>query len=213
MRAMPKAKLRKTEEYMKVSFHEKLAAWSQAVLALTTCILLIVGFTQLNIVAETNKETFSWNFNRALFTEKNTRLLLLIDNDCLKMEMLDADNPYFVVDMKKAEKYLRVFDADKQGTEAKKTYSGYEIEHLLDYFDELNKYEEKRLMDIRSIYVDNQYYIRTVWENKEIQKYINCTHGHKYCEGVNVGFEKLYKKIVKYGEMHSKTIQNSEGKG
>jgi len=164
-------------------------------------------------VAETNKETFSWNFNRALFTEKNTRLLLLIDNDCLKMEMIDGDNPYFVVDMKKAGKYLTVFDSDKKATEVKSAYSGYEIDNLLDYFDELNKYEEKRLLDIKSIYVDNQYYIRKVWENREIQKYVNCTHGYKYCEGVNYGFEKLYRKIVKYGEAYSKTFQKGVGKG
>ena len=186
--------------------HPLIAAYlsgiANAALAILTLIICFFGFKQLNELAQSSQEKFAFDFNKDFNSENNRKLIMLIDMDCLSFDKADPKFPVFTAE-KRAEKYLMVLDENNKEKQTKTRFSSYEIDMLLDLFDQINHFEENDMMSIETICSDFGWKITTVWEHRAIKEYVAWIK-ERYNKNLYEGYERLYNKIKKYEASKSK---------
>jgi len=156
-----------------------------------------IAWKELDEIKNTNSADFIHRLKNDFFKEKTRNLITLIDLDALKFVKND-DNPYFEV----VEEKLKNFPEDirKQLTE-KKFYSSYEVDDLLlGHFEDVGLLEQKGVLDIEMVYEMFSWYVETIYENCEIQRYIK--HLKRIQNGKDI-YDKLdyiYNKCKSFGK-------------
>ena len=144
--------------------------------AIATFLLCAIAFFQLKQVNKTEIAKFNLDFQNGFFTTETRNLLILFDANALTFvnKKIDGNNEdvYFQLDRDNIKKYKSI-KSIKPG-DIKSIYSAYEIDDLLlGNFEEISLFYEQGLLDMKSIYAGFDWYIETVYKNKEIQKYID----------------------------------------
>ena len=92
---------------------------------------------------------------------------------------------------------------------SKEIYIDDEIDdEVLGYFEDIGNYEKKGLLDFELIDTAFGYYIKQIWKNDEIQKYITWLRDEDSAEDADEetykGFEYIYNKVISYDEAEKK---------
>lgn len=185
---------------------DRIGLWT-AVTAAMTFILAIIALWQLGKMNKTSKTDFIHRFTKDFFSPETRRLIMLFDPDydLLKFEVEkihdeksneDTEYPYFKLDKDGLNKLTKLGKEDKE--KIKDVYSAYEVDDdLLGHFEDVGNYEAEGLLDFKMVYNGFDWYITTIWDNKEIQKYIKW---ERDIDGDDIykGFEDIYKKLKIY---------------
>jgi hypothetical protein len=168
--------------------------------------LVIVAFTyyQLNSSNEFTKADFAHRFKSDFFTDNTRELITLFDNDLLKFTVLTGQKkefPCFIVDT------LGINRLSVNGVKilnpTKSVFSDYEIDDfLLNHFDDLGLYEKRGIIDLEYIYNGFDWYIETVYQNPQIQKYLQWLKKDSSTVNSFENLESLVKKLKGYKEGH-----------
>ncbi|GEM_PF-2124888 len=188
-----KGKTAKIDHYIVAAY---LGGLANAALAILTLFICFFGFKQLDEFTKSAQEKFAFDFNKDFYLENNRNLIMLMDVDCLKFNKEDPKFPVFEAGGP-AQKYLTICDAANNEKHAKTRYSSYEIDMLMDLFDQINHFEENGMMNIETIYSDFGWKITTVWECKAIKEYVAWIKS-RYNKDLYEGYGKLYNKVIKY---------------
>src|SRR5271157_3495721 len=123
-----------------------------------------------------SKADFSLRFENNFFTEKSRELFFLFENDLLNYKMIedklsDFDLHYFEIDIQKLEKYPILKEINFINN--KNIIVSNDVDDLLlNHFEDLGIYEEEGLLSLNFVYEGFVYYLKTIWENKQVNKYI-----------------------------------------
>lgn len=196
-------------------FWDFLTAISTFGLLLLTILIVVFAKGQLdasNNAAQLNLEIVSADFSlrikRDFFTEKTRELLILFDNNLLIFKSLvnteDKVNfRYFIIDKSKLDKYSEI--KNLMANRERIIYSEYEItDLLLNHFEDLGIYEGKKIISEDTIYEGFSTYIRAIYENDQIQKYIfELRNSDPENLDIFDKFETIYKKMKNYAKKNS----------
>ena len=81
----------------------------------------------------------------------------------------------------------------------KETYSTYEVEDMiLNHFEDLNLYRKNGLISEEYLYNGYTWYIETIYENKQIEKFINWMNDGLVNNDSYSGFKELYQWIQEF---------------
>lgn len=156
-----------------------------------TLAIAIIAWRQLSKTNNIAEADFYHRLKTDFFTDNQRLLIGLINARALKF---DEDKKFFVVEMSK----LRDLTNDlKIRAKAKKEFSQEEIDdYMLGHFEDLGLFWERKLIDINFISEGFGHYIKTVYEDEQIQKYIHWCHKH-HSNGIYSKFKALYEKLKK----------------
>ena|GEM_PF-2150374 len=132
-----------------------------------TFVLILVGYIQLHDVNKTTKAEFAHKIKNDFFTEANINLLTLLDEKVLVLDTTH-DVAWFDLDTIK----YKLLHKGVSLTNIPLSYQSNQMDELLQNFEDLGLYEKKGLIDIDYIDEGYDFYIESVWENKEIGAYI-----------------------------------------
>ncbi len=163
--------------------------------ALLALLVAYVAWEQLGSLSKTASADFILKFKREFFQEPTRTLIHLTDCDWL--EFVEGDKPedssFKTSTGKIAQSVLPIEIQDRLS--CRKAYSVYEVDDLLlGHFEDLGMLWQHRVLDIGMIYEMFSWYIETVWDNCEIQRYIRTQPS-----GVYSGFKSLYDECKRIG--------------
>ena len=180
---------------------DRICIWTAAS-TLITLGLLVLAWAQLNNLNLTAKADFAHKFSEDFFIQKSQNLIMLFDYGVLKFKLANINNdefPYFEVDQKKLDSLYFLDDKDKK--DIKKFYSEFDIDDdLLGYLDDIENYQKKGLLDIQLIDQTFGSYITAIWEDSEIQKYINWCR-KQFGNDMYKGMEDIYNKLKTFNRI------------
>ena len=169
-----------------------------------------IALRQFGVANKTSKADFIYKFTQNFFGNKvTTRLIMLFDCNLLefdkkvtydKVNNKDIDYPFFklVSDSMITERTGLTGDELKELRDLKdlkNKYSGYEIDdNLLGYFEDIAGFIDRGILDFEHAYEGFDLYIETIWENREIKKYIDSERA-RYGNDVWSGFEDIYNRM------------------
>lgn len=175
--------------------------------SVATFLLWLVAFLEFDGVGKVTKAKFVRGFNREFFTKETRELIMLFEYKALKFidiheieyfnkkERISSEKfSYFLIN----EEIVDQFRIDAESVDRirrKKYISTYEIDDFLGYFEDIGSFEKQGLLEIIDVYDHFSYYIETIWNDSEIQKYIKTLEGDIY-----ENFEYIYNKCVFYGK-------------
>jgi hypothetical protein len=157
----------------------------------STFVLLIITIEQLREVKETTSADFSHKVKDDLFTPGNVKLIALLDDSILIFKSDSENNAWFEVDTNLNKK----LPLQLQHKDILRTYNLFEIDQLLQDFEDLAFYEKRGQIKFEYIYDQYAYYIEMIWRNREIQKYILWQRNQSNFSNTYVNFEYIYKKL------------------
>jgi hypothetical protein len=171
--------------------------------AIATLWLVIVGLRQIGDLNTAGSETFLQNLKKDFFTEEARYILALAENELLEFHIgvIDpAKNPkkefgFFEIKSspsQQLEKMLRDLSF-KEGT----LISTYEMDdYLLQHLEDIGFLYKKKRVDIYNIDQLFGYYIESVFESAEIQKYI--AWARKDSDDIYSNFVLVYNDLTEY---------------
>jgi hypothetical protein len=157
-----------------------------------TLALLAVAYLQLSSVASTASADLIFKLKRDFFTDPVRILFQLVDHGWLTLRRGTKDLAYFSVEMKDIDDSGLPAEL-KQTLKQKPFYSEYEIDDvLLGHFEDMGMLVEKGVLAFDMVYEMFSYYIETVFENRQIEMYMN---GQRRGDpGLYANFERIYKE-------------------
>jgi hypothetical protein len=165
-----------------------------------TFVLAIIALRQLWEMSRTARADFIYKFTDGFFNQESRSLMLLFEYDLLTFEIKkvnDQEFPCFKLDDKKLNDLEGIDGRLKDNF--KPVYTMYDIDdRFLGHFEDLGNYERKGLLDIQMIYEGFSYYIKSIWENNEMKKYIKWEK--TVAQDMWTGVEYIYSKVISYGE-------------
>ncbi|MFI5137388.1 MAG: hypothetical protein ACHQIM_06135 [Sphingobacteriales bacterium] len=174
-------------------------------LTLGTFLLCYIGWSQLRGLKRISKADFLIRFTSGFFNPLNRNFIQLCDCDCLefKEKKIKYDNepeswlfPYFEVNQEKF-KQLPIDKALVKEDSIRRTYTCYEIDDFLGYFEDIGKFEKKGFINIQDIYDSFDWYIRTAHNNLAIGEYLKTkSEGNDFYENFNY----IFRKCAEFGE-------------
>lgn len=178
--------------------------WAAAATALLTAFLVFIAWLQLEKFNNTTRGDFIHRFMKDFFNEPTRHIITLLEYSALKFKIREVNYgddsptnefPYFQIDKNIIEQ-LKI-KTDNHRLE----YTAFEIDdELLGHFDDLGSFEKRDILDISLIYDLSSYYLETVWENEEIQKYIKWQRAQEQdFNDIFEDFEYIYKKCMSFG--------------
>jgi hypothetical protein len=142
-----------------------------AVSGIATVWLIFVAYDQLGDSNRTSRADFIRRFADKFFNEPTRDLLMLLDCEALSFQDT-GPFPYFVVD-EKAVRECGINEEKKRELLDRKKYSAYEMDDcLLGYLEDIGFFEKRGLINIEEVNSHFNWYIQMVWDNPEIQKYV-----------------------------------------
>lgn len=207
-----------------VNFYPKdpTAFWTM-ILVGATLLLFIIAWIQLGKISKTGSADFIHRFKEDFFRPETRRLIMLIDQDCIKFK--DDDLAGFEViedpileqkgrkDPKNVLRAWKIFKSlltRKTPSSDKTYYTGYELDDLvLGHFEDLGIFEKRGIIKIDMIYEEFGWYIEAVRDNCEIDKYIKSQRaGEPADKDIYDQFDYIYEKSKSFGQakIHKKSI-------
>jgi hypothetical protein len=159
--------------------------------ALSTLILLILAYLQIRDVNQTNSAEFSHKIKNDLYTPENIRLITLFDDGLLEFESDSNNFAWFSLDTLDYKELPRQVSLG----EIPVTYNIFEVDELLQHFEDLAFYHRKRRVQTAYIYNHFAYYIEMLWQNEGIANYVKWQRGQEHNGYAYRDFEKLFKKM------------------
>lgn len=159
--------------------------------AVTTFIVLVIAYFQFQDFTETTSAEFSHKIKNDLYTETNVQMISLFDDQVLNFKSSTDDYMWFELD---TAAYVTLPNLQAYDNRKLK-YTIFEVDALLQNFEDLSFYEKQGLIDIHYVYDAYAYYIEMLWENAEVQKYITLQRLHPHNSSSYLYFEQLYKKL------------------
>ena len=158
-----------------------------------TSILLYIANRQLSASFKLSKDSkdianadFLLRLKNDFFTERTREIFSLFDNNLLIFHHLKVG----VVDNK--DKNIKILISHN----SPRKYSTYEIDdYLLNHFEDLGIYLEQGVFTQDCIYEGFNYYIKSIYENEEIKKYIKAMRNLPNNNDAYDKFELLYNKM------------------
>ena len=178
--------------------------WTMVSTAITL-LLLGLGYTQLLEVKETTAAEFSHKIKEDLYTPQNLRLINLFDDRVLNFKCDTAKNIWFELD---SNKYNKLPYGVSLGA-IPLVYNIFEIDQLLQDFEDLAFYEKKGQIKSEYIYDQYSYYIIELWENPDLQAYITWQRSQPGSCNTYVNLENIYDEMSDYA---SKEAEQCSGK-
>jgi hypothetical protein len=170
-----------------------------------TIIALLFAGIQLNNSNSIRNADFAFRFKNDFFTEQTNNLIVLIDNDLIRFNVInDSVNKiefaYFDVDTIKIKTLTEKF----KDTFVKKTYPAYEIDnYLLNHLDDLGEYCKKGMIDIDYVNEGFGYYIECVYNNDQIKQYLHWLESDPKSKGSYKYFGYIYDQLKIYNNKHN----------
>ena len=188
---------------------DRVALWTFG-LVIVTMFLWLIARKQLGGINKTAKADFIKKFTDGFFSAETRELLMLFDYNALHFRSvnieLGEDNPakrfpYFAIN-EDIVKQLPITPETQKKILDKKCFTCYEIDdRLLGHFEDLGSYERKKLIDIEGVYDGFDWYIDLIWNNDEIQKYVNSQRDdEKDGDDLYEDFKYIYNKCDSYGK-------------
>jgi len=181
--------------------------WTFA-LFLATALLAYFAEKQLGGIGKTAKADFIKKFSDNFFNEAARDLFLLIDYEGLLFVDTDdveyAENqvvtkrkpfPYFLIDKKIVDQF-KIDQTKKEQILNKKYYSVFEVDdYLLGPLESIAYFEKRKLLDIRQVYDDFDYYVNLAYDSVAVQDYIKRQQNEEK-NGSNIydGLKYIYEK-------------------
>jgi hypothetical protein len=154
-----------------------------------------IAWKELGEIKNTNSANFIHKLKGDFFKEETRNLITLISLDAIKFTERNGES-YFEVD---DEKLKNIPDEVKKNLTKKKLYTPYEVDDLLlGHFEDIGLFERKGILDIEMVYEEFEWYIRTVFENSEVNKYIQSERKDE--SDVYDKFEYIYNKCKSFGK-------------
>lgn len=153
--------------------------------ALLTLALAWVAWKQLRDLARTNRSDFLYKLKKDFFTEVETELIFLIENDLL---IFNAQTPSFDT-------------VEKNGVKPEKdAFTTNTIDDvLLGPLEDVGLYWNLKALSFNEVYEIFDYYIRSVVENKAIGEYIDWVRKDPGNEDIYDHLLHIYEKLKKEG--------------
>ena len=169
--------------------------------------LIIVVFTYLQIreFGNSTKADFTHRFKTDFFTEQSCTLMTLFDNDLLIFDTITNKNGsndfgYFRIDTTKTKELKIKFPS----LFVKTNYSVYEIDnYLLNHFNDLGQFYKKGILDIDYIYNGFDYYVESIYENKQIKEFLKWVKTDESSKDTYDGIDFIYLELKDYRKKHS----------
>ncbi len=182
------------------------------VAAVATVLLWLVALQELggaNIVARTD---FVRRFNADFFGEETRDLVMLFDYKVLKFKIRTLDYgkgepenrkafPFFEIQNNVLLK-LVINNEKKKKLRIRGIYTAFEVDDLLlGFFEDIGALEKRGLLDVKDVYNNFDWYIDMLWNNEEVQKYIQSQKsGEKEGEDIYEDFKYIYDKCDSFGK-------------
>ena len=159
--------------------------------ALFTLAIAIIALVQLRKTNNIAAADFYHRFKIDFFTEKERLLIGLIS---IKGLIFDEKKACFIVDNKKILSLTE--DMRNQAKEAK-GFSQEEVDDfLLGHFEDLGLFFEMKIIPKKFVVEGFRHYIKTVYEDEQIKKYIQWCH-EKHGDGIYSKLKALYEELTK----------------
>jgi hypothetical protein len=158
---------------------------------ISTIFLLLFAYFQLRDVNETNSAEFAHKIKNDLYTSNNIRLITLFDDDLLIFKSDTNNFAWFQLDTIK----YRTLPPEISLGIIPPTYNIFEIDALLQNFEDLAFYEKKGQVNIDYIYNQYAYYIEMLWENPNMTEYIKWQRSQPHNGYCYRALEKMHKKL------------------
>lgn len=182
------------------------------VLTVATIVLCRLGYAQLKGIRKTSKADFVFKFTSEFFNPLNQNFILLCDNFALELkykkidynDQIKSDSfPYFEVD----QKIINQLPLDQHKLNSiKKSYSCYEIDDFLGYFEDIGKFEKEGLISIENVYNSFGWYIQTAWDNNAIKEYLKIQKQSESDLFENFNYISKKCKVFEKAKMKNKSI-------
>jgi len=147
-------------------------------LTVATIALWWIGYAQLQGIKKTSKADFIFKFTSEFFNPKNQIFILLCDNFALELKdkkieynnQIKSDKfPYFEVN----QEIIKQLPLDQTKSDLiRQSYSCYEIDDFLGYFEDIGKFEKQGIISIENVYNSFSWYIETILYNNTIKQYL-----------------------------------------
>lgn len=166
--------------------------WTMAAVALTAA-LVFVAWRELGNLARTSRADFIFRLKNDFFTEDARRLLFLVDENLLEFQ--DSEIPYFTIrKVNKPGLHARFEELEVKGT----TVSTYVVDDvLLGPFEDVGVFLVEKLITEKHAYEMFYTYLKSCWENPEIQKYIQSVRRQPHDSDIYSSFDDLYRRLRK----------------
>ena len=154
--------------------------------ALLTLALAWVAWTQLRDLARTNRSDFLYRLKKDFFTEAETELVFLVENDLL---LFSPSN------------FPRFDTVEKNGVKpAKDMITTNAVDDvLLGPLEDVGLYWELKALSFQEVYEIFDYYIRLVVENKAIREYIDWVRKEPEGEDIYDHLLLIYRELKEEG--------------
>ena len=181
------------------------------VAAIATVLLWFVALQELGGVNSVAKTDFARRFNADFFGQETRDLVMLFDYKALKFKIKvieqgkDDSNskkfPFFEIQKNILTK-LVIHKERENELSNRGVYTAFEIDDfLLGLFEEIAALEKRGMLDIKDVYNNFDWYIDLIWNNEEIQKYIESQMvDEKEGEDIYEDFKYIYEKCDSYGK-------------
>ena len=125
--------------------------------AMSTLLLVFVGYWQFKKLNKTSSAEFIHKFSQDFFSIETRYLILLIDNDWIEFESDNRKVPIFKINKKDAELKQMISEIGIDRKFAERTYyTSYEIDDfVLGPFEDCANLEKKGILEIGMIYESN----------------------------------------------------------
>lgn len=157
----------------------------------STIILLIISYSQIKGINETTSAEFAHKIKTDFYTQKNIRLITLLDNEVLMFKSESLEYVWFELDTIKYKKLNNIDRSEKCSFK----YNVFEVDEILQSFEDLSFYEKQGLIKMNYIYDAFAYYIIMLWENPEIVKYIAWQRKQSHNSSSYANLEHIYNEL------------------
>lgn len=178
---------------------DKISSLAGIASSLATMVTLLFAVMQIKDSTTSRNADFAYRVKTDFFTAECNNLFLLVDNNLLTYK-IDSDRVdslglgYFEIDTVKINRLPHLKDLLY-----KKIYTTYEIDNLIfNHLNELGEYYRKGIISIDYINDGFGYYIYSVHNNQEIQKYLHSEEsapGNSNYFGYQ-DFQEIYQALV-----------------
>lgn len=134
-------------------------------------ILILITLKQLRVISSTSRADFIHRLKNDFFTPQTRKLFILVDLEAIRyVSKNNGEVVYFEVEEEKFKNYPEEI---KKEIIEKKFYTQYEIEDiLLGPLEDIGLLLENGIIKIDMVYPEFCYYVKRIYENNEIRKYI-----------------------------------------
>jgi|SRR6185312_12068947 len=159
----------------------------------TLLTVTVIGSAYLEIkdANKTNAAEFIHKIKNDFFTETNINLLTYLDEDVLMLDTTN-DNAWFNIDTVKYKRLHKYFNISHITLH----YPSNQVDELLQNFEDIGLYEKKGLVSLDYIHEGYDAYIKSTWENKQINNYIMWLRSDTLGRSDYTNFEYIYRKLL-----------------